>query len=158
MTTKINDIILPIPPASIDFSWSPTSNPIGITINGNTYPPSSDPRFAAYAAPVATPITFTATALVNPRAPIIEYKWTTGDGFIKFGQIITHQYKIANPHVEVTLETVDSLGRRRVVSHVLTLESTTSLVVDPNITSDSGSNNSATNYSSGTNYDSTTTY
>jgi hypothetical protein len=135
MTATVNDPILPTRLPSVDFTWSPTAGTFSMIINGNSYPPTADARFAATYTPVNTPVTLTAVASWDPRAPIVEYRWDTGDGFVKFGSSVTHTFRIPNPHLAVTLEVTDILGRKRSVSHPMQLTFTTRLVVDPNITS-----------------------
>jgi hypothetical protein len=135
MTLTINDLPVPIRMPSVDFTWSPVGSTFVTTINGNSYPPAGS-RFASVGTPSGVPVTFTATVSVDPKAPIVQYKWDTGDGFVKFGSQITHQYRVANPHVEMTLEVTDLLGRTRTVSHALALEVTTRTTISPNVTVD----------------------
>ncbi len=124
----INERPTKIAPPIVNFTWSPIASPIGITINGNTYPPGGS-KFTAYRTPINTLLTFTAQVNADPRAPIVQYRWDTGDGYVKFGSSITHRYVIPNQALMMNLEITDSLGRKKSVSHTLQLESVFGVVV-----------------------------
>jgi hypothetical protein len=120
---SINDPALSLPLPTIDFDWDPIGGALAYNFVGNSYPPSGDPRFAAYYTPIGQVITFTAHVLsVSDEAPIVQYRWDLGDGTVKFGSEVSHTYVVPNPSTAAALEVTDSLNRKVYVSHGLLLQ------------------------------------
>lgn len=117
--TLISDPRAKTPMPLVDFTWDPVGAPLTFTFAGNTYPPAGD-RFASYYTPVNELITFTASVVAT--IPVIEYKWSLGDGSIKFGSTVGHTYRVPNQSLTAKLEVKDAINRRAYVSKVLLLQ------------------------------------
>lgn len=121
----------------VNFTWSPTAGPLTYASAGNAYPyihqadavtRATDARYASFATPINTLITFVATAS-SPGAVITEYKWDLGDGTIGYGATIGHTYKVATLQTAATLIVTDSQGNRANRSLPLNLRVTSAVLV-----------------------------
>jgi hypothetical protein len=113
---------------SVDFSWSPIGVALGYTFGTDSYPyihqqdnaiRASDVRYASYATPINTAITFTANVVAPTGLIIYEYRWNFGDGTIGYGPTVTHEYKAAAPETQASLQVKDS--RNQITTRFQTL-------------------------------------
>lgn len=125
----------------VDFSWTPTSAALSWTVNGNTYPYStqqdaivrgSDSRYPAVTTPNNTLLTFTAAVTPPSGITILEYRWEWGDGEIGFGVTASHTYKVSAPETQANLIVTDSNRNVWNKSKVLNLRFANQIVVSGN--------------------------
>lgn len=115
---------------TVGFTWSPRTPAPSITIDGTTYPyttqndavpRASDSRYITWMTTSNTPITFTANVVVPEGLSVILYHWYFGDGEQGYGPEVTHTYKVVNPQLQVTLEVTDSRSQITTRSQLLNL-------------------------------------
>lgn len=113
MADNINVLGVPRPtPARPEFTWSPGGAP-----GDPNYAYSDGADSGAKKAAYNTLITFTASANV----PVVAYEWDFGDGTRALGPVVTHTFKILNPHLRVILTITDAAGARHHVGHQMML-------------------------------------
>lgn len=105
----------------INFDWSPSAGPVGFTLDGDTFPPTDDARYAAKETPPATVITFTAQAVASPGQKFVYFEWDFGDGRHGRGQSVTHSYPFFTPEAQVTLRVTDTRHRVYIVDKMINI-------------------------------------
>lgn len=124
----------------IDFTITPTSNPLSYTVGGNTYPYSkqadgisrpSDIRYQVFAIPIGIELTLASTVTVPPGLSAIEYRWDFGDGTIGYGPTVVHTYKVAAADTAATLVVTDSKLNKQSRSKILNLRPASRIVISP---------------------------
>lgn len=111
---------------SVDFSWDPVNTPITYTIDGDVFP-----YVTTYSTSINTPITFSAEVSTIGDIFISEYLWNFGDGNTGYGISATHTYELALEYspIVVSLEAIDSLGRKHVVRKPINLRGSQARVI-----------------------------
>lgn len=127
---SVNDNPPLVGQATIDFSWT-AGGAVGFTVLStppDTFPPNSDPRYAANKTTANVPIVFTASVSLPAGVVPIAYLWDFGDRTTGVGSTVTHTYKVVVGDTQCTLVVIDSLGKQYSVTHVMNLSGSSSLV------------------------------
>lgn len=107
----------------IDFTWTPTSGPVGFTIAPDTFPPGPETRFAASLTPIDTIITFTAVTSALAHQQFISFEWDFGEGGRGYGRSVKHSFPVKTTEGQVSLTVRDSRHRTYHRSKMINLKS-----------------------------------
>lgn len=119
----------PVP--EVNFSWTPKSLPMYITILGNSYPYPDQP--VEHWTTTNQELTFTA----DVRSPIgdfiTSYQWDFGDGNQNNGLEVVHTYTTSSPSTRAVLTVIDNHGRRFSRGQYISLRSADVTLISPAI-------------------------
>ncbi len=138
MTSIVNISPPPPQPVQCNFTWEQGGPLQEVTYDGDKYPypplteeevgvPGPDERYLMKTTVIGEQLIFDATKLNEPHVitppgvSILEYSWHFGDGAIGNGPVITHEYRVLDPELEVTLTVTDSRGLRWSCARQVTL-------------------------------------